>query len=1293
VTSERWSRVKAIVHAALERPPAERRPFVERACAADAALRGEVSSLLAHEDETFLARPARPRLSGVVTEGPAETGRIERMPTVCGGRFLVEAQLGAGAFGDVYRARDLETGATVALKTLKLLHADALYRFKREFRALAELSHPHLVRLYELINHDDEWFFSMEYVDGVDFRTWVEADRDGGGAQRVDETRLRTALRQLALGVSSLHRSGHLHRDLKPSNVMVARGGRVVVLDFGLITDRDSFDLGFSTAIAGTPAYMSPEQAAGRAATDRSDWYGVGAMLYEVLTGRPPNDGKVGLTVGTALPPHPLEVDAGAPADLAELAMRLLARDPARRPAADEILYALGAEPGPPPRGASTELATTFVGRAEELAALARAFDLTQRGLLSVVYVHGTSGIGKTALVERFLAGLRDGVPGAVVLTGRCYAEEHLPFKAFDGLVDNLSRFLARAADPEKFLPRDVQLLARVFPVLRRVRAVTEARRRVSEPPDAQELRRRAFDALRELLARIGSERPLVLFVDDLQWGDAESLSVFQALLRPPDLPPLLLVASYRSEEADVSPLLRALLDPQGAAHGSMAECVRELRLGPLAEGDARRLAELALGGRVGDAAEVARESGGSPFFIGQMAAAFRQRSDPTGRARPTLDAALDARVAALPAGARRVLEVLAVAVRPIERAVALQAAGLSGDQSEVIAALRAGSLIRLGVSESGYRLETYHDRIRENVAGGILSEERRAIHDRIAWTLERLEAGDPEQLLFHFEAAGHRDKAAAYAVRAAEQAAEKLAFGRAATLFRAALGLGHFGPHDERALTVRLADTLVAAGHGGDAAAAYLEAAAGAGREEALELRRRAAEQLLISGHFIEGKKVLAAVLAECGLKLARSRRRALASLIARRAWLRVRGFGFRARPAVDVSAEDLIRVDTSWSASHALTVLDYIHGSEYGARNILLALRAGEPYRIARAVALEVAHVGNVGVQTAARVARVRRLAESLVQASGDPYLSGLMKLANGIVAFCQGRRAEGRDLCDEAVATFREHAPWAWWESSTAHSVATWSRYWLGDHAALASRVPRLLEDARDRGDLYSSTCLASSVANVAWLVRDDIEGARRELARAREQWRAEDFQFQDYWLLEADVLLALYAGDAIGAHRTLESSWRVFESTLLLRVQYIRTEMLHLRAAAALACAVAPGVGQAERAASLATARACVARLDRESRFPAAVGLARLTRAGLAAAAGRADAAIELLAAAEDDLAAASMRILAAAARRRRGALLSGPAGRELAAGAEAAMAAEQIANPGRMTDMLVPGFAS
>jgi len=183
--------------------------------------------------------------------------------------FRIVRRLGEGGMGVVYEAIDTRRDVRVALKTIRTMSADALARFKREFRLLQDVHHPNLVALGELIVQHDACFFTMELVHGVDFVTWVRPPRprsepvapDAPAPPAFDVARLRDAVLQLVSGLDAMHTADLMHRDMKPENVRVTSEGRVVLLDFGLVQDAASRQMSSATNIAGTPAYMAPEQA------------------------------------------------------------------------------------------------------------------------------------------------------------------------------------------------------------------------------------------------------------------------------------------------------------------------------------------------------------------------------------------------------------------------------------------------------------------------------------------------------------------------------------------------------------------------------------------------------------------------------------------------------------------------------------------------------------------------------------------------------------------------------------------------------------------------------------------------------------------------------------------------------------------------------------------------------------------------------------------------------------------------------------------------------------------------
>jgi serine/threonine protein kinase len=211
--------------------------------------------------------------------------------------FELGPQLGAGSFGEVYAAFDRSRNARVALKRLRQTTAQDLYRFKKEFRALADIFHPNVVTLHELFAEQNDWFIVMDLVEGPDIVRYVRTGELGlavtqlapskdddtiamvatRGDDELDVDRARAAFVQLARGVHALHLANRLHRDLKPSNVLVGKGDCVKILDFGLVTELTD-TTGSLAQMVGTPAYMAPEQASGERVSAAADWYAVGAM-------------------------------------------------------------------------------------------------------------------------------------------------------------------------------------------------------------------------------------------------------------------------------------------------------------------------------------------------------------------------------------------------------------------------------------------------------------------------------------------------------------------------------------------------------------------------------------------------------------------------------------------------------------------------------------------------------------------------------------------------------------------------------------------------------------------------------------------------------------------------------------------------------------------------------------------------------------------------------------------------------------------------------------------------------
>jgi hypothetical protein len=805
----------------------------------------------------------------------------------------------------VYKARRV-TGEVVAIKTLQRLSPADLYRFKQEFRVVAGLNHPNLAKLYELISDGDHWFFSMEYLEGQNFLTHIQR-------RLRTESEWRAVFGALATGIEALHVAGVVHRDIKPSNVLVTAEGRVVLLDFGLASELNWSGESGSTpgVIAGTVPYMAPEQAAGDTVTPAVDWYAFGVMMYQVLAGRLPFTGPTHEVLFAKRhwdPLPPSQYLSDVPADWDQLCRDLLSRDPARRPKGADVLRRLGqvVPEFDPSR-------VRLFGRDEQLAELGRAFDGVRHGRTVCVRIHGPSGSGKSALARQFLNQVS--TDGAVVLRGRCYEQELVPYKAFDAIIDALSRYLSKLSEVEatSILPREAWALARIFPVLNRVSAFLTTPRPAVDVPDQREVRRRGTAALRELFTRLGDRQQVVIQIDDFQWSDVDSGGLLDELLRLPDTPRMMVLLCYRDEDAGIVALQVATRLSSMAPNRD----VIDIPLRELANDDAQALVADRLGRRDERVERIVQEAGGNPFFLGELVEAEREGVSISGVV--SLDQVLWKRVLVQSDGARRFLEVVSVAGRPIREAVVRKVVGGEADFPLALGGLRAGRLLRVTGDDL---IAPYHDRVREAVLANLTPEVRRAHHQRIANALVTSNEPDAEFLAIHFQGGGELQVAAGYYAQAAEEASHTTAFDHAARLYRLANDLSEWPSEEKARLKAGEAGALVHAGRGKAAAEAYLVAAGLVGREQAIEWKRKSAEQYIYSGHLDAGVRVLKAVLTAVGMTYPESKFRLLCGLIVGKFQLRLRGIKFWPRPIADIPPEDLLKVDVCSSSASGFGV-----------------------------------------------------------------------------------------------------------------------------------------------------------------------------------------------------------------------------------------------------------------------------------------------------------------------------------------------------------------------------------
>ena len=1234
-------------------------------------------------------------------------GIVDTPPTL--GGYMIVRLIGRGGMGAVYEAQD-ERGEVVALKTMRGCEPAALVRFKHEFRALSDLVHPNLALLYSLTITGDQAFLTMERIDGVDFLTYV---RQAATAELAP--RLRDALAQLVDGLGALHAAGKLHRDVKPSNVLVTREGRVVVLDFGLVQELAGPATPGGEALAGTPAYMAPELFREAAPTTASDWYSVGVMVYEALADCLPFRGG-GLEVlrdkCESEPEPPACGVTGTDAALARLCMQLLARDPAARPDRRAITAVLEAAAlgeglaigtgetglafgtGEGPRGARlrSPRQAALIGRQDELAVLRQAAAGVRGDMAApaVVLVRGGSGLGKTTLVDSFLQELRG---PTVLLRGRCYEREQVPHNAFDGLVDALVGYLLglSAEAQAEIVTGDIAALVRLFPGLQRIVGLVPGAvvgtGEAGEAPDSRR-RERAYAAFKALLGSIAARAPVVLYIDDLHWADADSATLLAALVTAP-APPCLLLASYRAGASGPAPVVRGLLQQ---LRGGGAR-VWELTLEPLTLEEAERLARALLGPGPASASAkmVARESAGSPLFVHELVHdVLGCISAGTGAWPARLEDLIAARVAQLPPPARHMLEMLAVAARPLARELVIGLSGHAATGRAALQTLGAAALVRASRSERGELVEVYHDRIRETVLAGLGSERERGCHQRLAAAIEAHgEAlGEPEILAHHLNAAGDPARARQHMMTAATRAAKALAFARAAELSLAAIQLC---PADDvagrLALRVDAAQALMHAGQLADAAACFLAAAAEAPPVQALRLRQRAAEVLLNCGAPRRGMALLHEVLTALGQPPPRNRVARAVRVALHRLWLRRNGLRFTARDAAQVPEAVLLHLDTLQSARLAVVNVDPLTARMYQLEHLRQCLEVGEPRRIVRAIAghaAYISHAGTAGAVEAGRLLDQSRAIAAVHGLRGERYIP----VSAGLAAFNVGAWRTALGHFDTALPKVGAN------NTSDAGAAVIYSmcgqwildcNFYLGDLQGMLRRHEECLAILQVEGDRATDGRLGVGMYVFAALAADDLALATQRLTATLARWPRAGFARERANAFLAARAIDVYTGDGPRAWARCAERWPAFEKSYLYHGQYGRVFGEFWRGAAALQAAQASSGRGA--AALWSIAEASATRITRQ-RARWADPFADLLLAAALGQRGRHERARRTLGVAVAGLEGAGMRLWSAAARWQ-AARMDGDAAQ--CATQEQLMRVRGVALPARMASALAPGF--
>jgi predicted ATPase len=541
------------------------------------------------------------------------------------GHYRLEAVIGEGGMGWVHRAWDTRLNRLVAIKLMHSRtaeHSDAGQRFLREARAASALNHPNIVIIHEVGATDaGDPYIVQEFITGRTLRSLLA---DGLAVNMIAEVG-----RQVARALRAAHAAGITHRDVKPENVMLRDDGLVKVLDFGLARLQEEATGGATGSLQatqaglmlGTPAYMSPEQAAGSGAGPAADIFALGVLLYEMVAGQPPFTGPTAISIiARLLSEEPVALHsmrADTPRPLSDLVHQMLRKDPALRPAAADVeelltgLLSLDLETNALPE---LELAPRItVGREEQRAQLMRAYASMKSGSGRVVGVAGEPGIGKTSLLEDFLRELAARGEHPIVARGRC-SESLAGAEAYLPVLEALDSLRQRGRGPS------FDTLMRTVAPTWHAQVATHATNSGSIPGEAapaasQERMKRELGALFEEASRL---QPLLFIIEDLHWADVSTIDILNYLAGHFSGMRVLVLTSYRP--SDMALARHAFL---GIRNDLQARgLLEEVALSFLEQKDVERYLALQFPGHSlpDDLATTIHErTGGSPLFMADL--------------------------------------------------------------------------------------------------------------------------------------------------------------------------------------------------------------------------------------------------------------------------------------------------------------------------------------------------------------------------------------------------------------------------------------------------------------------------------------------------------------------------------------------------------------------------------------------------------------------------------------------------------------------------------------------------
>lgn len=1050
-----------------------------------------------------------------------ETTPILKPGEVVSERYKISKCLDPDGRGVVFSASDSQTGLEVVLKTLPSQQAQELYQLKREFRLVQSLRHRNLVKFYELNLEQQFPFFTMELIEGLSFDRYFQHGYESIGLQEFLQVFM-----QLAIAIDILHRNNIIHSDVKPTNVMVSRGGRVVLMDFGLSRySKESFTF---EEIAGTQGYMAPEQEAGKLER-ASDWFSYGTILKEIV-GR---------------------FDFKPKNRVLNLASSLTSVDPRDRPGLPEIVDLFRKWlPEVEQHGLSRTVDHYLPRPNYEDWLNLKIADATSGMGPQALCVSGESGIGKSTLIREVLS--KNGSDSSsLLLVSTCSANESVQLNAFDNIIDDLSRCLLSLTPQELeiLLPEDTAPLLSCFPILARIPIALE-RSYAGKLRDESENKLLAYRQLRGLFNKLSPH--LIFWIDDSQWMDESSLELFSELVRPPSPPRALYLFSFReTSESDFKNQLENII----SAHRIPCQ---ELEIEGFDLADSENFAKL-YGLESANSIPGIKTTGGNPMLM-KLHCKF------PGGSGEVQDNWTDNLLRNLSDEGRQATSFSAIAGYPLPQDV-FSKLGISASEVQNLIEHEIFRIVKVN-KYSGLFIELYHDRIRNGLLELISEEKQRELHQRLAEVLTEDIRISALKLVSHFLAAKNTRQAIQYSLLAAGEAESNQDFENAGRFYLSAFRLG--GNKDsDWGLLAKAGRAIGRAGSGIRAGELLMEAATLAlnvDPESTPKLKTDAVTFFLYAGAFEPAREALREIASLLALDLSSKPNLFITAFMMRIPWIIPRPIKSDMFQFSD--AQNAQRLDLLEAMANGLSLLDHTRYHRIALTWLNECYKARDRKRFSAALGMEAVMQSFIGGSALRK--NSKKLIKKAIELRPDtPFGEASEHIWSAAIAFNESRWRDAKRLASSAEFIMLKHHPDAKWHLNAVHAFQFGAMAMMGDLGEMKERLPLLVTDARNRGDMLGLNLYNTSLCSIWRLALDQADEILESSGESELSAISDVFSSHDFYRALGISMALLYKGEADIATSFLDAEWPRVKSAQFLNLELLGVLLWYIRLCTLLA----------------------------------------------------------------------------------------------------------------------------